>query len=94
VPRRTLLECALLKAVAAHFVMSRAEALAYQVQERRTVTELVAALWKSAPAELDPQFHAAFAAAEDDAAALRVVVDQVASLTDTSATALHSRLLG
>jgi dGTPase len=94
VPRRALLECALLKAVAAHFVMSRAEALAYQVQERRTVTELVAALWKSAPAELDPQFHAAFAAAEDDAAALRVVVDQVASLTDTSATALHSRLLG
>ncbi|MEE2045450.1 hypothetical protein Q7689_19090, partial [Nocardiopsis tropica] len=26
--------------------------------------------------------------------ALRVVVDQVASLTDTSATALHARLVG
>ena len=94
VPRRALLECALLKAVAAHFVMSREEALAYQVEERRTVTELVEALWKRAPAELDPQFAEAFTAAEDDAAALRAVVDQVASLSDTSATALHSRLLG
>ncbi|GAB2491701.1 deoxyguanosinetriphosphate triphosphohydrolase [Nocardiopsis aegyptia] len=94
VPRRALLECALLKAVAAHFVMSREEALAYQVEERRTVTELVEALWKGAPGELDPQFAEAFTAAEDDAAALRAVVDQVASLSDTSATALHSRLLG
>ncbi|RKS10075.1 dGTPase [Nocardiopsis sp. Huas11] len=94
VPRRALLECALLKAVAAHFVMSRAEALAYQVEERRTVTELVEALWKGAPGELDPQFAEAFAAAEDDASALRAVVDQVASLSDTSATVLHSRLLG
>ncbi|MEV2275042.1 deoxyguanosinetriphosphate triphosphohydrolase [Nocardiopsis sp. NPDC049922] len=92
-PRRALLECALLKAVAAHFVMSREEALAYQAEERQTITELVAAL-RDAPGELDPQFRAAHEAAADDAAALRVVVDQVASLTDTSATALHNRLVG
>ncbi|MBB6121556.1 deoxyguanosinetriphosphate triphosphohydrolase [Nocardiopsis algeriensis] len=93
VPRRTLLECALLKAVAAHFVMSREEALAYQAEERRTVTELVDALWREAPGALDPQFRGPFLEAADDAAALRVVVDQVASLTDTSATALHARLV-
>ncbi|MCY9782777.1 deoxyguanosinetriphosphate triphosphohydrolase [Nocardiopsis sp. EMB25] len=93
-PRRALLECALLKAVAAHFVMSREEALAYQAEERRTITELVAALREGAPGGLDPQFRAAFEAARDDSAALRVVVDQVASLTDTSATALHARLVG
>ncbi|WP_116245028.1 deoxyguanosinetriphosphate triphosphohydrolase [Nocardiopsis sp. FIRDI 009] len=93
-PRRALLECALLKAVAAHFVMSREEALAYQAEERRTITELVAALRESAPEGLDPQFRAAYETAPDDAAALRVVVDQVASLTDTSATALHARLVG
>ncbi|WP_017573991.1 deoxyguanosinetriphosphate triphosphohydrolase [Nocardiopsis halotolerans] len=94
VPRRPLLECALLKAVAAHFVISREEALVYQAEERRLIAELVDALWKSAPEGLDPQFRAPFAEAADDAAALRVVIDQVASLTDTSATSLHARLLG
>ncbi|MFD6097012.1 deoxyguanosinetriphosphate triphosphohydrolase [Nocardiopsis flavescens] len=92
VPRRALLECALLKAVAAHFVMAREEALAYQARERLLITELVDALWKNAPQALDPQFRAAFNAAPDESAALRAVIDQVASLTDTSAIALHARL--
>ena len=93
VPRRTLEECALLKAVAAHFVMAREEALAYQARERLIITELVDALWKKAPGALDPQFRDAFTAASDDAGALRAVIDQVASLTDTSAVALHTRLV-
>ncbi|PWV57892.1 MULTISPECIES: deoxyguanosinetriphosphate triphosphohydrolase [Nocardiopsis] len=92
-PRRALLECALLKAVAAHFVMSREEARIYQAEERRTITDLVAALWQGSPGVLDPQFRAVFENATDDTSALRVVVDQVASLTDTSATALHARLV-
>lgn len=94
VPRRTRLECALLKAIAAHFVMGRAEALAYQVEERNMITDLVKALWKYAPDALDPQFRDTFLSASDDASALRVIVDQVASLTDTSAVALHTRLVG
>ncbi|MEU1898251.1 deoxyguanosinetriphosphate triphosphohydrolase [Nocardiopsis dassonvillei] len=94
VPRRPLLECALLKAVAAHFVLSREEARVYQAEERRLITELVGLLWKNAPEGLDPQFRAAFTGAADDSAALRVVIDQVASLTDTSATALHAGLTG
>jgi dGTPase len=32
--------------------------------------------------------------ADDDGARLRVVIDQVASLTDVSALALHERLVG
>jgi dGTPase len=92
-PRRALLECALLKAVAAHFVMSREEARIYQAEERRTITELVGALRLGAPGALDPQFRASFENAPNDAAALRVIVDQVASLTDTSATALHAQLV-
>jgi len=39
-------------------------------------------------------FRPEFGAAADDSARLRVVVDQVASLTDTSALAWHSRLCG
>ncbi|GAB3480998.1 deoxyguanosinetriphosphate triphosphohydrolase [Nocardiopsis coralliicola] len=93
VPRRALLECAALKAVAAHYVMGRDEAVAYQARERTLVAELVAAVRDGAPRTLEPPFRAAFAAAADDAAALRVAVDQVASLTDTSARAWHDRLV-
>ncbi|MDA2803001.1 deoxyguanosinetriphosphate triphosphohydrolase [Nocardiopsis suaedae] len=92
VPRRALLECALLKAVAAHYVMERSEALAYQAQERELIAELVELVLHGAPHTLDPPLRPAFTGAKDDAAALRVVVDQVASLTDTSAAAWHTRL--
>ncbi|MFD0773811.1 deoxyguanosinetriphosphate triphosphohydrolase [Streptomonospora algeriensis] len=94
VPRRSLLECALLKALTAHYVMARAEAAAYQEREREIVTELVEAVRRTAPASLDTPFRAAYERCPDDTAALRVVVDQVASLTDTSARAWHGRLAG
>ncbi|MDA8372223.1 MAG: deoxyguanosinetriphosphate triphosphohydrolase [Nocardiopsaceae bacterium] len=91
VPRRLLLECALLKALAAHYVMARSEALEYQAREREMIAELVAAVRLGAPGSLDTPFRADYEQARDDAAALRVVIDQVASLTDTSATAWHAR---
>ncbi|WP_017557013.1 deoxyguanosinetriphosphate triphosphohydrolase [Nocardiopsis baichengensis] len=94
VPRRALLECALLKAVAWHYVMDRSEAQAYQAQERELIAELVELVLRGAPGTLDPPLRPAFENAADDAAALRVVVDQVASLTDTSAAAWHARLSG
>ncbi|HTT53556.1 MAG TPA: deoxyguanosinetriphosphate triphosphohydrolase [Streptosporangiaceae bacterium] len=92
VPRRQRLECALLKGVTAHFVMSRAGAAEAQARERELVTELAAAVRIGAPGTLDPSLRAAYEAAGTDPARLRVVVDQVASLTDTSAVAWHARL--
>jgi dGTPase len=47
-----------------------------------------------APEALDRPFADDWRAAADDAARLRVVVDQVASLTDASAVAWHTRLCG
>ncbi|GAA4888402.1 deoxyguanosinetriphosphate triphosphohydrolase [Streptomonospora salina] len=94
VPRRNLLECALLKALTAHYVMGRSEAAAYQAREREIVTGLVDTVRRGAPATLDGPFRASYERAADDAAALRVVVDQIASLTDTSARAWHDRLTG
>jgi len=47
----------------------------------------------SDPESLEPWLRPAWSAAADDAARLRVVVDQVASLTDTSAAAWHRRLV-
>ncbi|KUP95231.1 deoxyguanosinetriphosphate triphosphohydrolase [Thermobifida cellulosilytica] len=91
VPRRQRLECALLKAVTAHYVFPEDDSSRY-ARERRVVAELVEAVAAGAPHTLEPRFRADYAAARDDAAALRVVVDQVASLTDTSALAWHDRL--
>jgi dGTPase len=92
VPRRQRLECALLKGVTAQYVMSRAGAAESQARERELIAELAAAVRAGAPAALDPVFRPAYTAAVSDQERLRVVVDQIASLTDTSATAWHRRL--
>jgi len=45
-----------------------------------------------APQTLEPMFAQWFKAAAEDAGRLRVVIDQVASLTDTAALNLYGRL--
>ena len=93
VPEEAAAECALLKAVAARYVMARASAARRQHQQRALLTELAAAVLDGAPACLDRGLLAAWQAAGDDAARLRVVVDQLAQLTDTSAVNWHRRLV-
>jgi dGTPase len=92
VPRQQRLECALLKAVTAHFVMNRDGVAAFQARQREVIGELAAAVQAGAPDTLDPVLRPAYLAAESGAARLRIVVDQIASLTDTSALAWHDRL--
>jgi len=92
VPRQQRLECALLKGITARYVMARAGAAASQARERELIAELAAAVEAGAPATLDPVFRPVWEAAGTDAARRRVVVDQIASLTDTSANAWHRRL--
>jgi dGTPase len=92
VPRQQRLECALLKGVTAHYVMSRSGVVAAQAREREIIAELSAAVSAGAPRTLEPLLRPAYDAAARDSARLRVVIDQVASLTDTSALAWHERL--
>ncbi len=94
VPRRTRAECALLKAVAARWVMAREGVVAAQERERDVVRELVQALADRAPDALEPAYAEAWRGAADDRGRLRTVVDQVASLTDAAAVALHAQALG
>jgi dGTPase len=92
VPRRQRLECALLKGVTAYYVMSRSGVAAAQARQRELIAELAAAVLAGAPHTLEPVLRPAYEMAGSDPARLRVVVDQIASLTDTSAIAWHGRL--
>jgi dGTPase len=94
VPRATAAECALLKGVAARYVMLRRSAAARQERQREVLTELVGVLADRAPGGLEPALRPDWLAAGADAARLRVVIDQVARLTDRSAATWHARLTG
>src|SRR5205085_1127317 len=85
---RQRLECALLKGITAHYVMSRAGAAQAQARERELLAELASAIERGAPRTLDPLLRPSWEAAASDAARRRVVIDQVASLTDTAASAV------
>ena len=89
VPARVACEVALLKAVALRYVMSDPGRLAVQATQRQRVAELVAALTVRGDDALEPAFVPAWQAAADDCARLRVVVDQVAALTDAQANRWH-----
>jgi dGTPase len=80
-----------LKALADHFVMRRDETLRMQARQREQLAALVETLAQKAPDSLEPWLRDAWHIAADDAQRLRVVVDQVASLTDTSAAAWFVR---
>ncbi|RJL21459.1 deoxyguanosinetriphosphate triphosphohydrolase [Bailinhaonella thermotolerans] len=92
VPRRTRLECALLKGVTARYVMTTDEHHARQARQRELIFELAGMVEAGAPETLDPSWREAYGTADGDAARLRVVVDQLASLTDVSAVELRRRL--
>jgi dGTPase len=92
VPAAQRLECAVLKAVADRYVMQREAQERRRAEQRIVIAELAEILLDRAPDGLDPQFRDVFRAASDDRARLRAVVDQIASLTDATATALHTAL--
>ena len=92
IPAETGFAIAALKGVAAHFVMRAEDRVGVLARQQEIVGELVSMLRLRGPAELEPAFRADFEAADGDAARLRVIVDQVASLTDVSAVAWHQRL--
>jgi len=92
VPSATRDEITALKSVAAHYIMRSADRSDELVIQRDLIANLVEALIASEGRALDADLRADFESATDDGARLRVVVDQVASLTDISAPAWASRL--
>jgi dGTPase len=93
VPRLSAVQCALLKGLALRYVMRRPGVGAWRDRQQEILRELVAELALRAPDPLDAVFAPLWRAAPDDAARLRVVIDQVASLTDPAAITWHGSLL-
>ncbi len=92
VPRSTVVEIGTLKGIAAVYVMTAEARQPVYAEQRALLTGLTLELAHRGPDCLEPPFAAAWSAAADDDARLRVVVDQVASLTDPSAALWHRRL--
>ncbi len=92
VPRETQAEVALLKATAARYVMRTDARAVIQEREREILAELVELFTSTAPGSLEVPFREDWDEAADDTARRRVVLDQIASLSDTSAVGRHATL--
>ncbi len=84
-------EIAVLKGVAAHYVMLADDRMTEKQRQRQLLAELAAGLLRHAPEPLTRVFRDDWDEAADDTARVRVVVDQLAALTDVSAIGWHRR---
>lgn len=91
VPRILAAEVAVLKAIAFHYVMNDAIHLARKARQQEMLAALVTTLADRGPDALDTIFADLYRAAADDAARLRVVLDQVSLLTDAQAESWYRR---
>jgi dGTPase len=94
IPREAVIEVDLLKAVAGHYLINAAASQERYEKQQILIRELVEMLYAKAPLELDPIFEDDWKRASNDSERLRVVIDQIASLTDPGAYALHAHLSG
>ena len=92
VPRAQRIEVAVLKSIATYYVINAAASQERYADQQIVIKELVDMVLAQAPASLDSFFLDDWARASTDSEKLRVVVDQVASLTDPGAYALHDKL--
>lgn len=94
IPADTAAEILVLKGAAVRYVMAPREHERVYLIQRTEIFDLADALLESGDKHLDPIFAELWREADDDAGRTRAVVDQIASLTDTSARAWHARICG
>ena len=93
IPRYQVVEVDFLKAIAGHYLINAPHSQERYAKQQIIIREIVEMLLASAPRELDSFFLKAWNDAGDETARMRVIIDQVAALTDPGAYALHARLL-
>ncbi len=89
VPRAQKVEVALLKSMAGFYIINAATSQKRYDDQQTLLKELVEMVLAAAPKSLDSFFLDDWKAAASDSAKLRVVIDQIASLTDPGAISLH-----
>ena len=92
IPSKVKSEIAVLKGIVAAAVMTTTDRQPYYESQRELLVDLADSLLASNGKELDAVASDAWSRAGNDAEKRRVVVDQVASLTDPIAIALHQKL--
>ena len=94
VPETVAAEISVLKGLVSAFLMSHESRRPFYEWQRAILAELADALLASNGKELDVIQAISWQQAQGEAAQRRVVVDQIASLTDQSALNLHHKLVG
>lgn len=94
IPEPVQAEVTLLKSVAVLYVMDESRHLANQQRQRERIFRVTDYLWRGGSGALDPMFSSWFDAAASDREARRVVIDQVASLTESRLERLDKRASG
>jgi dGTPase len=92
IPSKVRSEIAVLKGIVASQVMTSDDRQGYYEDQRNLLMELADVLYESGSEHLDSVSLEAWNKAESDQGRKRVIVDQVASLTDPIAVAMHQRL--
>ena len=94
VPQNERIEVALLKAISAHYIFRAQSSLDRYERERSLIQRLFSALSDSAPKYLDQSFQLSWQEAASDHEKVRVIVDQIASLTDPAVDLLLAKIDG
>ena len=94
VPRAQRVEVALLKSMAGYYIIRAEKSQERYAKQQEVIIDLVEAVRKSAPDTLESFFLQEWQRASTEEEKMRVVIDQVSSLTDVGAYALHQQLLG
>ena len=92
IPSDARLEVDVLKSIAGFYLIRAEKSQDRYSKQRKVLSDLVEILMNSEGEDLEPLFLPAWNRAEGEGEKLRVVIDQVASLTDPGAYALHAQL--
>ena len=94
VPREQRVEVALLKSMAGYYIIKAEKSQERYARQKSVIADLVEAVLSQAPQSLESFFLQEWQRATNHEEKLRVVIDQIASLTDVGAYNLHRKLTG